>query len=83
MVGLVSESGILADKEALKNAAVLYDCYAIDQAAVHPAFPKLSFLTSPVNLSPRDVDEEAFGRMLKEAAKGNMKALEMGRDYKG
>ena len=32
MVGLVSESGILADKEALKNAAVLYDCYAIDQA---------------------------------------------------
>ena len=32
MVGLVSESGILADTEALKNAAVLYDCYAIDQA---------------------------------------------------
>ena len=59
----------LSDAGALSFADVYGGGYGLDQAAAHPAFPRLSFLTSPVNLSPREVDHDAFGRMLKQAAK--------------
>ena len=41
--------------------------YSLDQAAIHPLFPNLRFLTAPINCGVEDVDSEAFGRMLRQA----------------
>ncbi|MBQ8880932.1 MAG: AAA family ATPase [Oscillospiraceae bacterium] len=41
--------------------------YTVDQAAKHPVYPGLSFLTAPVNCSPEDVDLGAFERLLQKA----------------
>lgn len=43
--------------------------YTLSQAAVHPAYPKLSFLTAPVNLHSQDVDKQAFSDLLCQARK--------------
>lgn len=41
--------------------------YDLEQAAIHPMYPNLRFLTAPVNCGIADVDGEAFGRMLRQA----------------
>ena len=41
--------------------------YTLEQAAVHPAFPSLHFLTSPVFCNPEDIDADAFSAMLRNA----------------
>ena len=41
--------------------------YTVEQAAKHPVYPTLSFLTAPVNCQPEDIDLDAFGEMLQAA----------------
>ncbi len=41
--------------------------YSLEQAAVHPVYPGLSFLTAPMNCSADAVDPLAFAAMLQEA----------------
>ena len=43
--------------------------YPISQAATHPKYPLLSFLTAPMNCLPEDIDREQFGKLLREDAK--------------
>ena len=38
--------------------------YTLDQAAAHPAYPSLRFLTAPINCSAESIDRFAFARML-------------------
>ena len=57
----------MADCGALSFLDVCEGGYELSQAAVHPCFPNLSFLTAPVNRSADSVDQTVFGAMLKEA----------------
>lgn len=57
----------MSDRGALSFADVSEGGYSLDQAARHPAYPSLAFLTAPVNRSPEQVDAEAFGAMLRLA----------------
>lgn len=57
----------LTESGALSFLDVCGGGYDLSQAAKHPAFPTLSFLTAPVNCSPEDVDREAFLNMLRFA----------------
>ena len=41
--------------------------YSMEQAAVHPLYPNLSFLTAPMNCAPEQVDALAFEAMLQSA----------------
>ena len=41
--------------------------YSLEQAAVHPLYPTLSFLTAPMNRAPEQIDPMAFGDMLQLA----------------
>jgi len=59
----MSEQGALSFREVYSGD------YSLDQAAVHPRYPSLRFLTAPVNCSAADIDGEAFGAMLREARK--------------
>lgn len=43
--------------------------YAMSLASVHPAYPKLSFLTAPMNCQPSQIDPLGFGAMLRAAAR--------------
>ena len=54
----ISELGALSFQEVCRGG------YSLSQATVHPEFPKLSFLTAPMNCSCEDVEPEAFGQML-------------------
>ena len=57
----------MANECALSFADVCEGGYELSQAAVHPLFSKLSFLTAPVNQSAEEVDELLFGEMLRKA----------------
>jgi len=57
----ISELGALSFTEVCSGG------YGLDQAAVHPAYPTLSFLTAPVNGTAASVDAAAFGKLLEEA----------------
>lgn len=57
----------LADAGALSFLDVSEGGYDLSQAAVHPHFPKLSFLTAPINRRAEDVDVPAFREMLRKA----------------
>lgn len=57
----------LRDSGALSFLDVCEGGYTLDQATVHSAFAKLSFLTAPLNRTAESVDEKAFRRMLEEA----------------
>ena len=59
----------LSDSGALSFVDVYSGSYNLSQAAVHSEYPKLSFLTAPVNLRAEDVDEKAFAAMLRQARK--------------
>lgn len=55
----------MTDVNALSFADVCSGAYTVLQSAYHPAFPCLRFLTAPVNASPEQVDEVAFGNMIR------------------
>lgn len=59
----------LQDSGALSFEEVCKGHYRLSQAIRPHAFPKLSFLTSPVNLQFEDVDAGAFSEMLSQAKK--------------
>ena len=52
---------------ALSFLEVCQGGYSLDQAAVHPDYPTLSFLTAPMNCPPGAIDPAAFGAMLRSA----------------
>ena len=55
------------DVGALSFLDVSQGGYELSQAARHPQFSKLSFLTAPLNRTHDQVDHAAFGRMLRTA----------------
>lgn len=57
----------LEDCGALSFWEVCESDYDLSQAAVHPEYPKLRFLTAPMNCAAEDVDREAFSHMLRKA----------------
>ena len=57
----------LSDGSILSFLDICEGCYPLSQAAVHPDFPTLSFLTAPVNCPADSIDTEAFGNLLNTA----------------
>ncbi|MBE6925728.1 MAG: septum site-determining protein MinD [Ruminococcaceae bacterium] len=57
----------LAEEGALSFAEVYSGHYTLDKATSHPFFPGLKFLTAPIGCTAADIDEKAFGRLLKQA----------------
>ena len=57
----LSESGALSFVEVLRGD------YPLSQAAQHPHFPTLFFLTAPMNCPAEKVDLEAFGELMMQA----------------
>ena len=41
--------------------------YTLEQAAAHPDYPGLKFLTAPMNCQPQDIENKAFVRLLRQA----------------
>ena len=59
----------LADVPCLSFLEVCRGDYTLNQAAVHPLYPSLSFLTAPMNCAIESVDAASFGEMVHEARK--------------
>lgn len=59
----------LTDSGALSFTDVSGGGYDLSQAATHPDFPHLQFLTAPMNCAPEEVDSTAFSAMLRQARK--------------
>lgn len=59
----------ISDTGTLSFVDVYRGSYALSQAAEHPLYPNLRFLTAPVNLRAEDVDAKAFDAMLRQAQK--------------
>ena len=57
----------LSDCGALSFLDVCSGGYGLSQAAVHPLYPSLHFLTAPMNCPPEQIDADAFGAMLTKA----------------
>ena len=57
----------LTDSCALSFREVCEGGYDLAQATVHPEFPKLRFLTAPMNCAPEEIDRDAFSQMLRQA----------------
>lgn len=57
----------MTDSGALSFVDIYRGGYQLSQAAVHRAYPNLSFLTAPLNCRAEDVDKQAFAKMLREA----------------
>ncbi len=57
----------MTDCGALSFLDVCQGSYTLAQAAVHPQFETLSFLTAPMNCAPEAIDVDAFGAMLCDA----------------
>ena len=57
----LSEEGALSFQDVCKGS------YGLDQAAVHPLYPTLWFLTAPMNCAPDDIDPIGFAAMLRAA----------------
>jgi len=57
----------LSESSALSFQDVSEGGYALDQAAVHPSYPTLFFLTAPMNRAVAQVDPEAFIEMIRQA----------------
>ena len=58
------------DSGALSFQDVSEGGYALSQAAVHPQYPTLSFLTAPMNCGPENINAAAFADMLQAARCG-------------
>ena len=59
----------LTDSGALSFQDVASGAYELSQAARHPQFPALWFLTAPINCKAEDIDTDAFGTLLTNARK--------------
>lgn len=59
----------MSDVAALSFEDVCSGNYPLEQAAKHPAFDGLYFLTAPMHCTADAVDAEAFGRLLEKARK--------------
>ena len=59
----------MSQLSALSFTDVSQGGYMLEQAAVHPEYPKLHFLTAPMNCSAESIDKNAFGAMLAQARK--------------
>lgn len=57
----------MSDVAALSFLDVCGGTYELNQAAVHPVYETLRFLTAPMNCSSEKVDLDAFGAMLEQA----------------
>jgi len=57
----------MSQEPALPFTAVMRGEYTLDQAAVHPLYSNLHFLTAPVTEAPEDLDGEQFARLLEQA----------------
>ena len=57
----------MSDSSALSFVEMYQGGYQLSQAAVHPAYPTLFFLTAPINLRPDQVDKQAFSDLLRQA----------------
>ena len=57
----------ISDLCAISFQDVCDGFYTLDQAARHPDYPNLSFLTAPMNCSAHKIDREAFAQMLQQA----------------
>ncbi len=57
----------ISDMAALSFAEVCSGHYSLEQAAVHPQYGSLKFLTAPI--SCQEIDTESFGTMLQQARK--------------
>lgn len=57
----------LSDSGALSFLDVCGGGYRLEQAAKHPAYPTLRFLTAPMNCPPESIDQAAFSAMLRQA----------------
>ena len=57
----------MSDSGALSFLDVCGGDYDLSQAAVHPQYPNLHFLTAPANRSADHVDQEAFGSLIARA----------------
>lgn len=57
----------ISELGALSFTDVCQGSYSLDQAAQHPVFPNLSFLTAPMNCTADAVDPLAFAAMLEAA----------------
>lgn len=60
----------MSDCGALSFLEVSEGGYPLENATVHPMYPKLKFLTAPMNRPVEKIDAEAFGQMLR-AARGS------------
>ena len=54
----------MSDSGALSFLDICEGNYPLSQAAVHPAYPSLRFLTAPLNHAPESIDPDLFGQML-------------------
>ena len=59
----------MSDCSTLSFLDVSEGDYPLEQATVHPRYPKLKFLTAPMNRPVEEIDPEAFGNMLRVARK--------------
>ena len=59
----------LSDSSALSFLDVAEGSYPLSQAARHPLFPTLFFLTAPMNRSAEQIEYAAFAAMLRQARK--------------
>ena len=57
----------MSDSGALSFLDVCGGDYDLSQAAVHPQYPNLHFLTAPANRSADHVDQDAFGSLIARA----------------
>ena len=57
----------MSDCGALSFLDVSEGGYPLEKAAEHPLYPKLKFLTAPMNRPVEKIDPEAFGDMLQSA----------------
>ena len=57
----------LTEEGALSFQDVCHGGYDLEQAAVHPIYPTLRFLTAPMNCGPEEIDPTAFAAMLRAA----------------
>lgn len=57
----------LQDSAELSFREVCSGGYSLSQAAVHPDFPNLHFLTAPMNCTPEEIQRSSFSDMLRQA----------------
>ncbi len=57
----------MTQEEALSFLDICRGDYPLENAAAHPDYPSLRFLTAPVNCWAEDVDEAAFAKLVRRA----------------